>query len=158
MDAILALSALHISKHGMIRTTSLQVWDATKGNKTDDGATHTPKSILSDASSSGSRTRLSFEKRDLVKISRKYFSKALEGQRQAVSEIDLGNIKAAWVCAYLVSCYAMFTLSEGGSAGEDPGLEGVEWMSVSRGIIPLAQHWNNLSGPDWASEGIPSSW
>lgn len=156
MDALLAMSALYISKHGAKRMSSARVWDITQGVKASEGQAgpSLPQSGPPSGAGQAAATTAWFEKRDLVKVSRGYFLRALEGQRQAVAEISLGNIKAAWVCTYLVSCYTMFTLSEGSNEDEHSGLEAVEWVRGARGVVSVAMRWHELAGLDWVAEGM----
>lgn len=168
LDALFALSALHIHRQGSSRWSnagdpSLRAlpWVFAEGTRTQVASlgetlaieTTTIESRAPHLSSVVGRRGVYVEGHESLEISRKYFSRALEGHRASMSNLSEHNIKAAFVCANLVSFYSLFTLSEVRESTDDMAPEAVKWATISRGAFSLVRHWRALVGDRWAFEG-----
>lgn len=170
LDALFALSALHIHRQGASRWSNAgdnalrsKPWVFAEGGRMQVAAlgetlsvqTATLESRTSKSASPSSSTGgVYVEGHDALEVSRKYFARALAGHRASMSNLNENNIKSAFLCANLVSFYSLFTLSENDDDSVDALVpDAVKWVVVSRGSFSLIQHWRALVGEHWAAEG-----
>ncbi|KAM3422494.1 hypothetical protein BST61_g2840 [Cercospora zeina] len=86
----------------------------------------------------------------MLELSRRYFTRALDGHQKAVAVLSVSNIRAAYLGAALISYYALFTLSE--PSEDSLMLDPLKWFQLCRGVLFLIKQWEDWVGPTWVSE------
>lgn len=94
---------------------------------------------------------------DMLEISRRYFSMALEGHQKALANLNVKNFRATYISSVMVSYYSLFTLSESAEGGDSLMLDPMKWFRLSKGTVYIIGQWKEAVGERWFLEGVSSS-
>lgn len=172
LDALLAVTALHMSRQPP------RYWSTLEGKMItlEDGESTTsaplPDALVNTGWKQATRARQLMVEQpgadavlirptdpngDMLEISRRYFSWALEGHQKAIANLNVKNMRATYISSLLVSYYSLFTLSESPDGGDSLMLDPMKWFRLSKGTVLIIDKWREVVGERWFLEGELSS-
>lgn len=168
MDAMLALAALHASRQRP------RYWSTLEGKMSilpeGESSTSTPmaeslvnsswkqatlarRSMIENPGTDANIIRPPNPNGDMLEISRRYFSWALEGHQKALANLNPNVMRATYISSILVTYYSLFTLSESPDGGDSLMLDPTKWFRLSKGTVVIIDRWKEFVGERWFLEG-----
>lgn len=83
----------------------------------------------------------------MLHISHKYFDAAIEGHRNALTELTVENIEAAYVASILISFLALCNLGDAASVSATPNP--ALWLQLGSATRTVVHQWQQMVGPGW---------
>ncbi|KAF2163014.1 hypothetical protein M409DRAFT_26461 [Zasmidium cellare ATCC 36951] len=165
LDALLALTALSASRQRP------RYWSTLDGRmvSAEEGEFATPlsdaplntgwkqadrarRSMIEQAGADSMVLRSTDPNGDMLEISRRYFSMALEGHQKALANLNVKNFRATYISSVMVSYYSFFTLSESAEGGDSLMLDPMKWFRLSKGTVYIIDQWKEAVGERWFLE------
>ena len=163
LDAMLALTALHTSRQKPRMWSGLEGRMVELENGSDSldttpntdstlglgwkGASRLKHTVTGQYSPTSLKYHPAANHGEMLELSRKYFSRALEGHQKAVAALDIDNIRATYLSSILICFYSLFTLSE--EIEDSLMLDPLRWFRLSRGTTLIINRWQQLVGDQW---------